>query len=107
MNYVDFLQDGGQDGCSIATLRQPSTCVSGRPIMTKRSCTLGAESSTKLGAFTIWDTGELESEVMDMDTQERTLVDSVTVNGAEDLSHFLARFVHACEEFGVSDDSDD
>lgn len=107
MNYVDFLQGWwagwilNRDSPVAIDLRV------GSPNVAKQACTLGAESSTKLGAFTIWDTGELESEVMDMDTQERTLVDSVTVNDAEDLSHFLARFVHACEEFGVSDDSDD
>lgn len=107
MNYVDFLQ--GWWAGWVLNRNSPTAidlCV-GPPNVTKRSCTLGAESSTKLGAFTIWDTGELESEVMDTDTQIRTLVDSVTVNGAEDLSHFLARFVHACEESGVSDRSGD
>lgn len=63
----------------------------------KKSSSLAAESSTKLGSLTVWDTGEFEAEVLDFRTRSRTHVTSTIIKDEEDFAHHLARFVRACE----------
>ncbi len=97
MSYLDFLA-GWWAGWSIS--RDSVVAIElrvGPEDRDKRSSSLAAESETKLGALTIWDSGEFEAEVIEWATEERTHVDSTIVKNAEDLAFHLARFVRAFE----------
>ena len=63
----------------------------------KRAAWLGAESSQTLGSLTVWDTGELEVEVVDVQSETRIRVVSGVVTTADDLHGQLARFIEAAQ----------
>ena len=100
MSYLDFVA-GWWAGWSLN--RESVVAVElrvGSPKHAKRSSSLAAESCHTLGALTVWETGELEAEVMDLTTQTRTHVDSTVLESHEDFAHHLAKFIRACEQMG-------
>lgn len=64
----------------------------------KRAAWLGAESDRALGSLTVWDSGELEVEVIDVETQVRTLVQSTVLIEAAELEPEVTRFLEALHE---------
>jgi len=62
----------------------------------KRSAWIATESPTALGHLTIWETGEVEAEVVESESMRRVYVVSAVVKDAEALSMRLRAFVDAC-----------
>lgn len=97
MSFIDFLS-GWWAGWSLN--RESVVAIElriGSTAYDKQSSSLAAESSTHLGSLTIWDTGELEAEVLHIETQQRTYVQSTVIHAAPEFAQCLARFVRACE----------
>lgn len=67
--------------------------VAGRDDVPKRSASIAAESPKKLGSLTLWESGEIEIEVVELLSQERSLAISKVVSGPHELSDALARLV--------------
>lgn len=93
LNHLDFLAgwiEGWRlDRDSVVALE----FLAGRQNVDKRSASVAAESPTKLGSLTVWESGELEAEVIDLATQDRTFVLSHILEGPQDFGDRLSRFV--------------
>ena len=63
----------------------------------KRSAWLGAESTRALGSFVVWNSGEVEVEVLDARSEVRTHVVSTVVTSEEELDAQIALFVESCQ----------
>lgn len=59
----------------------------------KRSVAVAAESPTKLGSLILWESGEVEIEVVDVMSQERLLAMSLVVTGPFELSDAISLLV--------------
>lgn len=68
------------------------TLSPGRGYPPKPGISFGAESPTRLGVFTVWVSGEVEVEVMEVATQTRTLVVSTVVEDGSALADLLSEF---------------
>jgi hypothetical protein len=90
--YADWSahrDTGSRSGLRVDLVRGPLD----RP---KRAAWLGAESDRALGSLTVWGSGELEVEVVDVATEVRTLVVSARLAEADELEPQVARFLRAC-----------
>jgi hypothetical protein len=54
------------------------------------------ESEFALGHVTVWESGEVEAEVVRLHPEERTLATSVSVAAVEDLDPVLGAVVAEC-----------
>lgn len=100
VSYPDFLA-----GWAAAWSLQPAATVRvelrvGNRAYDKWANSLAAETDLAVGSFTVWDTGELEAEVMEVDTETRTYVDSTVVTDGAELAAHLAAFIRAVETAG-------
>jgi hypothetical protein len=75
----------------VATMR-PSD-----PSAPKQSVTVDVQGPSNTGQLTLWETGELETEVYSRASMQRVYVDSRVVNGESELEVALARLLEASE----------
>ena len=68
----------------------------------KRVAWLRAESDRALGSLVVWDSGELEVEVADVESEVRTLVVSTVLTEADGLEPEITRFLQACGRDGTA-----
>ncbi|MHA7619464.1 hypothetical protein ACX12M_13165 [Cellulosimicrobium cellulans] len=59
----------------------------------KREAVVGFETEVALGSFAVWETGEVEAEVLVVETLERPLVISAVVTNAAELVDMLDHVV--------------
>lgn len=96
LNYLDFLAGwhagwvSGRDSQLSLELRIGTESVA------KRSASIAAESPVAVGSVIVWESGELEIEVLDLQSMTRTYMDSGVVDGPEDFGTRLSKFVRAC-----------
>lgn len=64
----------------------------------KRSAVVGFETDRALGSFAVWETGEVEAEVLIVETLDRPLVISTIVETTAELLEALDRVVEAMSE---------
>lgn len=64
----------------------------------RRSAVVGFETDRALGSLAVWDTGEVEAEVVIVETLERTLVISMVVETTAELVEALDRVAEAMSE---------
>ena len=96
MNYLDFLSGwhagwvSGRDSQLSLELRIGSESVA------RRSASIAAESPAAVGSVIVWESGDLEVEVVDLQSMARTYVDSGVIDGPEDFAMRMSKFVRAC-----------
>jgi len=64
----------------------------------KRSAVVGFETEFALGSLVVWDTGELEAEVLVVETLDRPLVISAIVTTTAELVETLDRVIWLMSE---------
>lgn len=96
LSYIDFLA-GWHAGWTSGRESQLSLELRiGPESVARRSASIAAESPVALGSVIVWETGDLEIEVVDLESTSRTYVDSGVIDGPEDFGTRLARFVREC-----------
>ncbi len=61
-----------------------------------RSASLGAESLNALGHVTVWESGEVEAEVVRLVDDQRTLAISATVADVDGLDEIVRKVLAEC-----------
>ncbi len=64
----------------------------------KRSAVVGFETESALGSIAVWETGEVEAEIVVVDTLDRPLVISTVVTTNADLIEVLERVARKMRE---------
>jgi hypothetical protein len=96
LNHLDYLAGwyagwtSDRDSLISMELRLGSDTVD------KRSAALAVESPTAMGSVIVWESGEIEIEVVDLRSMNRTYADSGLIGGHEDFSSRLSRLVREC-----------
>lgn len=63
----------------------------------RRSAWIATESPTRMGHLTLWDSGELEIEVVDATSMEAVHAVSAVISDTESLAQHLRAFLDVCE----------
>ncbi len=64
----------------------------------KRAAWIIAEGRAVAGQLTVWDTGELESEAVRVESGEQVLLESLVIESPEELGSQIRRLVSACDD---------
>ncbi|WP_191563209.1 hypothetical protein [Janibacter melonis] len=97
LNYLDFMVGWFAGWSHKGTSGTHLEYIEGRRDVDKIASTLAAETDIKVGVITIWETGELEAEIAELATQERTYVESKIVTSLEECGTSIANFLRAME----------
>lgn len=96
LNYLDFLAGWYAGWVSDRDSQLSLELRVGQDAVDKRSAALAAESPSALGSVIVWESGEIEVEVVDIRSMNRTYVDSGRIAGPEDFAKRLSRLVREC-----------
>lgn len=96
LSYLDFLAGWYAGWASDRDSPVSLELQVGPGNVDKRSAALAAESPTAVGSAIVWESGEIEIEVVDTRSMNRTYVDSGLIAGPEDFASRLARLVREC-----------
>jgi hypothetical protein len=95
LTFIDAMRDWAS---SRGTSLQGLVAVNfreGRTDVQKRSADIGFQTGASLGVVTVWDSGELETEAIDIQTELRFAVRSDVLSEPGDLPGALEVFAHA------------
>lgn len=67
----------------------------GRTDVPKRSADIGFQTDTSLGVVIVWESGELETEAIDIQSEVRFAIRADVLDDPEDLLGVLDRFAQA------------
>ncbi len=95
LTYLEVMTAWVSDHQAATTMR--ITHRESRTDVPKRSAVVGFETDLALGSLAVWETGEVEAEVLVVETLERPLVVSALLGSPVELNDVLDRVVAAME----------